>query len=101
MVKLKAKRSVAKTVRKSTDHLPVAVPEVVKNRPNGAPASQRKSVIAQVASSTADAPAGDDRLGAGSIKTKSGVDLTEKVRELVTLAREQGHLTYDDINEAL
>jgi RNA polymerase primary sigma factor len=29
------------------------------------------------------------------------VDLTEKVRELVLLAKEQGHLTYDDINDAL
>src|ERR1700744_3906203 len=41
------------------------------------------------------------RLDAGSIKTKSGVDLTEKVRELLMLAKEQGHLTYDDINDAL
>ncbi len=29
------------------------------------------------------------------------MDLTEKIRELVALAREQGHLTYDDINDAL
>ena len=39
--------------------------------------------------------------GADSIKTKSGIDLTEKVRELLALAKEQGHLTHDDINEAL
>ncbi|MDB6126003.1 MAG: rpoD [Pedosphaera sp.] len=37
----------------------------------------------------------------GSITTKAGVDLTEKVKELVLLAKEQGHLTYDDINDAL
>jgi RNA polymerase primary sigma factor len=43
----------------------------------------------------------DPRIDAGSIKTKSGVDLTEKVRELVILAKEQGHLTYDDVNDAL
>ena len=43
----------------------------------------------------------DTRLDAGSIRTKSGVDLTEKVRELLLLAKEQGHLTYDDINDAL
>jgi len=41
------------------------------------------------------------QLDAGSIKTKSGVDLTEKIRELLVLAKEQGHLTHDDINEAL
>ena len=37
----------------------------------------------------------------GPIKTESGLDLTEKIRELVILAKEQGHLTYDDINDAL
>jgi RNA polymerase primary sigma factor len=31
--------------------------------------------------------------------TQSGVDLAAKMRELVTLAREQGHLTYDDVDE--
>jgi RNA polymerase primary sigma factor len=35
------------------------------------------------------------------IKTQAGLDLTEKVRDLVRLAQEQGHLTYDDINDAL
>ncbi len=30
-----------------------------------------------------------------------GFDLKEKIKELLALAREQGHLTYDDINEAL
>jgi RNA polymerase primary sigma factor len=37
----------------------------------------------------------------GSIKSRAGVDLTEKVKELVRLAKEQGHLTYDDVNDAL
>jgi len=37
----------------------------------------------------------------GSIKTRSGVDLTEKMRDLLRLAKEQGHLTYDDVNDAL
>jgi RNA polymerase primary sigma factor len=35
------------------------------------------------------------------VKTQSGVDLTEKVKELLRLAQEQGYLTYGDINEAL
>ncbi|MBA4149539.1 MAG: RNA polymerase sigma factor RpoD [Verrucomicrobia bacterium] len=34
-------------------------------------------------------------------KTQAGVDLTEKVKELVRLAQEQGYLTHNDINEAL
>jgi RNA polymerase primary sigma factor len=37
----------------------------------------------------------------GSIKSQSGLDLTEKVKDLIRLSREQGHLTYEDVNEAL
>jgi len=35
------------------------------------------------------------------VKSQTGFDLTEKVKELLRLAQEQGHLTYDDINDAL
>src|SRR5258705_1961765 len=37
----------------------------------------------------------------GTIKSASGVELTEKVKELLRLAQEQGYLTYNDINDAL
>jgi RNA polymerase primary sigma factor len=37
----------------------------------------------------------------GPIKSQSGIDLTEKVKELLRLAQEQGYLTYTDINDAL
>jgi RNA polymerase primary sigma factor len=37
----------------------------------------------------------------GTIKSQSGIDLTEKIRELVRLAQEQGYLTYNDLNDAL
>src|SRR5438477_574764 len=37
----------------------------------------------------------------GSIKSHSGIDLTEKIKELVRLAQEQGYLTYNDINDTL
>ncbi len=36
-----------------------------------------------------------------TIKSQSGLDLTEKIKELVRLAQEQGYLTYGDINDAL
>ena len=39
--------------------------------------------------------------GMEPLKTQSGVDLTEKVKELVRLAQEQGSLTFGDITEAL
>src|SRR5689334_9371739 len=35
------------------------------------------------------------------LKSQSGIDLTEKIKELVRLAQEQGYLTYTDINDAL
>ena len=34
-------------------------------------------------------------------KSTSGVDVTEKVKELISLARDQGYLTYDDIDDVL
>jgi len=37
----------------------------------------------------------------GSFKSSTGIDLTEKVKELLRLAQEQGYLTYNDINDAL
>jgi len=37
----------------------------------------------------------------GQIKSQTGGDLTEKIKELVRLAQEQGYLTYGDINDAL
>src|SRR5205823_10287439 len=51
--------------------------------------------------SPTDAAGGGAGLDVDAIKTKSGVDLTEKIRELLILAKEQGHLTYDDIHDAL
>ena len=37
----------------------------------------------------------------GSIKSQSGGDLSEKIKDLIRLAREQGYLTFDDVHEAL
>jgi RNA polymerase primary sigma factor len=68
---------------------------------NGSPVSAAGKSAAPAKPTLADGVAEPPRLDAGIIKTKSGVDLTEKVRELLLLAKEQGHLTYDDINDAL
>jgi RNA polymerase primary sigma factor len=37
----------------------------------------------------------------GPITSQTGLDLTAKVKDLVRLAMEQGHLTYDDLTDAL
>jgi RNA polymerase primary sigma factor len=54
------------------------------------------------ASGTGGQANGEAQLHAlGPIKSQSGVELTEKIKELVRLAQEQGYLTYGDINDAL
>ena len=37
----------------------------------------------------------------GSEKEQNGIDLAEKIKELLRLAKEQGYLTYGDVNDAL
>jgi len=34
-------------------------------------------------------------------RSRAGLDLAEKVKDLIRLAKEQGHLTHDDLNDAL
>jgi RNA polymerase primary sigma factor len=49
-------------------------------------------------------PKGTNGLMGSELRSGSGegsVDLQERLRELLKLAKEQGYLTYDDINEAL
>ena len=36
-----------------------------------------------------------------ALRTTSTADLQTRIRELIKLAKEQGHLTFDDLNEAL
>ena len=66
--------------------------------------SDPKSLAAKGAAHGGDGEAanGEAQLHAlGPIKSQSGVELTEKIKELVRLAQEQGYLTYGDINDAL
>ena len=48
-----------------------------------------------------DTAATEGPLNLGTVKSASGIDITEKIKELVRLAREQGYLTYGDVNDAL
>ena len=59
---------------------------------NGHPDAKAAGLEAQLAQATQ---------AIGSIKSASGVDLTEKVKELLRLAQEQGYLTHNDIGDAL
>src|SRR5581483_9821985 len=91
MSKTKVKRSAAKNVSANAEAHTNKSKMISKSSGKIAPSTPSPAVAAN----------GDAQLQANSIKTKSGLDLTEKIRELLTLAKEQGHLTYDDINDAL
>src|SRR5436190_16994540 len=103
MLKPIVKRSVARIVParagRSADRRPATVSGAPANKSNVVP--KRSGETARAMSPPTNAANGGARLAADLIRTKSGVDLTEKIRELLVLAKEQGHLTHDDINEAL
>ena len=110
-----AKSKVQKPAAKSGSSKPAvkpapAAPRKVAKPENGAPAAKpvapAPSPSTAFAAALVQAAAVTDTAGAlpqitEAIKSQAGVDLTEKVKELVRLAQEQGYLTYGDINDAL
>src|SRR5262245_35054374 len=78
-----------KTTKQAGKKVAGAAGSETTNSGQSSPTSLQNSTLAQAQASL------------GSIKSRAGVDLTEKVRHLLRLAKEQGHLTYDDVNDAL
>ena len=77
-----------------------------KPKPPLSAASAIKSALAVVtlpspALPGGSAPANGHGNGNGAAPREGGFDIAEKVKELVRLAKEQGYLTYNDINDAL
>ena len=68
---------------------------------SGAPKSAGNGAPGGSLSESAENQLAQAQQAIGSIKSQSGVELTEKVKELLRLAQEQGYLTYNDINDAL
>jgi RNA polymerase primary sigma factor len=115
MVKSKAKlaapKTAPKTVRKTQKDDSAKAPRssAKKNAPESATAA--KSPLGKLATAlnghgAGTTPANEAQLAQaqqsiGTIKSASGVDLTEKVKELLRLAQEQGYLTHNDIGDAL
>src|SRR5664279_263798 len=75
---------------------PDAVPGILPVRPRVRPPNVPRAPLSSPAAFGAD---GHD--SNGLVKGLTGEDLTEKVKDLLCLAKEQGHLTYDDLNDAL
>ena len=59
------------------------------------------SALGNGASDQTEVGAAEPPQALAPIRTQSGIDLTEKIKELLRLAQEQGYLTYGDINDAL
>jgi RNA polymerase primary sigma factor len=68
------------------------------SRSAGRSALKTSAARAPDATALVPAPGGDSPAAPGN---ETGFDLAEKIKELVRLAQEQGHLTYGDITEAL
>jgi RNA polymerase primary sigma factor len=71
-----------------------------KDRKIGANPSLKKGGGAVISAAQLFEPDAKNTLGA-VLQNVSDAGLSEKIKELVRLAQEQGHLTYNDINEAL
>ncbi len=112
MVKSKVKPTAHKTARQPAKAVPAkakhaAPKKLVASLKPLAPAPATKGALKNNGrAKPADAAASEAQLAQaqqaiGTIKSASGVDLTEKVKELLRLAQEQGYLTHNDIGDAL
>ncbi|MDZ4744214.1 MAG: RNA polymerase sigma factor RpoD [Verrucomicrobiota bacterium] len=103
----KTKKNVSKPVPKKAvkaapakvkpSKVKAAPKEKVKLAPVKVPAAEKAAK--KVGKSVIPAPATPAPAPVSALGTR--YDRNEKIRELVRLAKEQGHLTYDDINDAL
>jgi RNA polymerase primary sigma factor len=111
MAKSKARPATHKTARKSDKESPTKARRaaVKKRAGSGGPALATGTKASSpagnghpaLAAASSEAQLAQAQQAIGTIKSASGVELTEKVKELLRLAQEQGYLTYNDINDAL
>ncbi len=83
---------------------PTAAPSPAPQAPSGSASTTGTPPAEGTAEATVTAPApaaAPGGSGSAEMHTQSGLDLTEKIKELVRLAQEQGYLTYNDINDIL
>ena len=107
MVKPKAKSASSKNAHKSPKPAPAkprrgaATKAGAAHPAGGKPAQPGANGHPAAPPLTAENPLAMAQQNLGTIKSSSGVELTEKIKELLRLAQEQGYLTYNDINDAL
>ena len=74
------------------------VPAETAAAPSGRGGTRRAEVEYHPGSNVTEKPA---RASSSSGKTAGSLDFAEKAKELIRLARDQGHLTYEDVNDSL
>ena len=98
MRKAKARTTIRKAAkgRRAAAPKPATVPASVPGRRRrGRPPKGSRAPGPSAANSLAEV-----RQSLGRIASQTGLDLTAKVKDLVRLATEQGHLTHDDLNDS-
>jgi RNA polymerase primary sigma factor len=113
MIKLKARKAATnvtnkRTVRKHLKALSTKAHRTTQNKASKSPATATRTGLKTRNGHAGNghaklqlSAASDGSNSIGPVKSHTGVDLTEKIKELIRLAQEQGHLSYDDINDAL
>src|SRR5262245_48209666 len=112
MVRPKSRKSASKSrnAHPAPKHLKKPAEKPRREKPSGPAAAEKTKPVPHSSATQANGQARPElaqeaqnaAVGAlGTIKSQSGVDLTEKIKELVRLAQEQGYLTFSDINDAL
>ena len=99
MRKTKAKTTIGKTRRRKRAASPRLI--VVSSAPAGRRRRGRPPKVSPSSLSPPNAAPANATESPDLIKSQASLDLTQKVKDLLRLANEQGHLTYDDVNNAL
>ena len=108
MVKPKAKKPAPKPIQKRNATLAGKPAKADLERdpraslgPTSLGSSDPNATTSAPASSNLAEAASKPELVLGTLKSQAGFELTDKIKELIKLAQEQGYLTYSDINDAL
>ena len=97
------KAKVKKTNGKGRQRVRAAASKLT-TAPSAPAGPRRRGRPPKVARPSLSSPAvllADPQPSTGLLKSEAGLDLTQKVKDLLRLAKEQGHLTYEDLNNAL
>src|ERR1039458_8956371 len=97
------KAKVKKTIEKARQGVRAASPKLTAapSAPTDRRRRSRSPKVPRASLSPPTASLADAQPSADLMKSEAGLDLTQKVKDLLRLAKEQGHLTYEDLNNAL